>query len=65
MAFSVKLLPVKASITVVPPAPVTVPLTTFRRLTVNALGPELSVLKLDRPSIPVVFRFSAAEDVNW
>ena len=64
MAFRVKPVPVNASVTVVPPVPVTVPKLTLRRLTENALGPELSVPEL-RPSIPVVLRFSAAEDVNW
>ena len=56
--------PVSASVTVVPPAPVTVPEVTLRRLTEKMLWPELSVPEL-RPNIPVVLRFSAAEDVNW
>ena len=64
VASSVKLLPVRAPVTVVPPVPVTVPEATSRRLTEKALGPELSVPKF-RPSTPVVLRFSAAEDVNW
>ena len=64
VAFRVKLLPVSAPVTVVPPVPVTVPEATSRRSTENGLGPEFSVPN-DKPSTPVVLRFSAAEDVNW
>ena len=71
VASRIKLKPVSALVTMMPPAPVTVPSVPVdpepmsRRLTEKALGPELSVPKPDRPSTPVVLRFNAAEDVNW